>query len=117
MIAAVAAIDLGRASEFRHHDYQRVALSSSTFGQVVEERGEWPVELAELFDVKIEILEVGIVVRVVDLDEGHRRFPAARRRAGSVVRTRACRIGRGSALVPPRGETSKTSRRAINCAA
>ena len=63
---------LRRAAELRHHDDQRV-LEHAAVGQVVDQRGERPVELAELLEVEIEVLVVRVVVGVRDLHERHAR--------------------------------------------
>ena len=70
MIAAVEVVDVRRAAEFRQHDDQR-AFQHAALGQVVDQRGERPVELAELLDVEIEVLVVRVVVRVAHLHERH----------------------------------------------
>ena len=51
-----------------------VRFEHAAVGQVVEQRGERAVELAELLDVEVEVLVVRVVVGVRHLDEGHARF-------------------------------------------
>ena len=69
VVAAVVAVDLRRPAELRHDDHQR-AVQHAALGQVVEQRGEGAVELAELLDVEVEVLVVRVVVGVRHLDEG-----------------------------------------------
>ena len=52
----------------REHDDQR-AVEHAAVGEVGDEAGERPVELAELLDVEVEVLVVRVVVRVRHLHE------------------------------------------------
>ena len=63
MIAAIVAIDRRRPAELGHDDDQ-CACQHAALVQIVEQGGEGPIELAELFDVEVEILVMRVVVGV-----------------------------------------------------
>ena len=68
VIAAVTFVDSRRAAEFGKNDDQR-ALQHAAIRQVGHQRGEGFVEFAELLEVKVEVLVVGVVVRMRNLHE------------------------------------------------
>ena len=68
VVAAVQVVDLRGAAELGHHHDEGV-LQQSPRGQVLDQRRERVVELADLFEVEVEVLVVGVVIRVDDLDE------------------------------------------------
>ena len=73
MIAPQIAVDRWGSPKLGHDHHQR-AVQEAALGQVVKERGERAIKLAELLDVEIEILVVRIVIGMRDLDERHARF-------------------------------------------
>ena len=87
---------LRRAAELGHHDHQR-AVPQAAIDQVVDQRGERAVELAELLDVEIEVLVVRVVVRVVHLHAGHavlEQPPGQQAVPAELVRAVALLVGR-----------------------
>ena len=69
VVAPIEAVDVGCAAKFRQHHDERV-LEESALREVVNERGERAVEIPELFEVKIEVFVVRVVVGMRDLHAG-----------------------------------------------
>ena len=78
MVAAVVLVDVRRATELRHH-HDQCRIEHASIGQVTHQCREPLVELGHLLEVEVEVLVVGVVVRVIQLDE---RGPVLEQPAG-----------------------------------
>ena len=73
MIAAIQVIDIRCPAKLGQHNDQRT-FQHSPISEIADKRRERAVEFTELFDVKIEVLVMGIVVGMADLNVGNPVF-------------------------------------------